>query len=160
MQLSPSITPSITRSSKRHTRKIICINPIKEFITRNLIRSHPPFAVIRPEHKIKISQNTPRPCEETKILPQKTSNQVCVCTINTCKAKSFIMQKASYKNKLIIDQEILYKIRNRQTPKLSTLLTIGDVVTKCILTYLKRTSKALVYDIIGSARKPIGVYVV
>jgi len=43
MQPSPSITPSITSSSKRHTRNIIRINPIKEFITRNLIRrSHPP----------------------------------------------------------------------------------------------------------------------
>ena len=43
MQPSPYITPNIIRSSKRHTRKIISINPIKKFITRNLIRSRPPL---------------------------------------------------------------------------------------------------------------------
>jgi len=43
---------------------------------------------------------------------------------------------------------------------LATLLTIGDVATKCILTNLKRTSKASWYDTIGSTTKPEGVYVV
>jgi len=81
MQPSPSIPPSITRFSKRNTRKIISINPFKEFITRNLIRSHPPFTVIPREHNIKISHNTPRPYEGTTIPPQKPSNQVCVSTI-------------------------------------------------------------------------------
>jgi len=32
------------------------------------------------------------------------------------------MQKTSYKNKLIINQEILDKIMNRQTPKLSSFI--------------------------------------
>jgi len=64
------------------------------------------------------------------------------------------MQKACYTNKLIIDQEILDKIRNRHKHQsLAALLTIEDVATKCILTDLKRMSKTLVYDIMSSTRK-------
>jgi len=37
---------------------------------------------------------------------------------------------------------------------------IGDVATKCILTEIKRTSRASVYDIIGSTRKKGEVYAV
>jgi len=121
VQSFPPITPSITSSSKRHTRKIISINPIKEFIIRNLIRSHPPFAVISREHNIKISQIHQGLVKKLRSL-QKKSNQVCVSTINTCKAKAYIMQKVTYINKLIIDQEILDKIWNRQTPKLSSFI--------------------------------------
>ena len=153
MEPSPSITPSIASSSKRHTRKIISINPIKKFIARNLIRSHPSFTVIRQEHYIKISHNTPRPYKGTKIPPQKPSSHVCGSTINTCKAKTFIIQMTSYIIKLFIYQEISDQIRNQQTPKLSRFINNRRLATKCILTNLKRTSKASVYDTIGSVRK-------
>jgi len=50
-----SISPSIARTRERHTSKIIIINPIKEFITRNLIWSSSTFAIISRENNIKIS---------------------------------------------------------------------------------------------------------
>jgi len=121
MQPSSSITPSITRFSKRHTRKIISINPIKELITRNLIRSHSPLQSSAESTTLK-SPRIHQGLVKKLIPPQKLFSQVCVSTINTDKAKTFIMQKASYINKLIIDQEILDKIKNRQTPKLSSFI--------------------------------------
>jgi len=82
-----------------------------------------------------------------------TSKLPC-STINTCKAKVFIMQKTIYSNKPIINQETLDKIWDTDKHQsLAVLLTMGDVTTKCILTYLKRTFKASVYDIMGSTRK-------
>ncbi|KAK8464167.1 hypothetical protein PHAVU_011G132801 [Phaseolus vulgaris] len=121
MQPSPSVTPSITRSSKRHTRKIISINPVQEFITRNLIRSHPPLQSSAESIALKSPRIHQGPVKKLRSL-HKNRLDKCVSTINTCKAKIFIQPKTSYRDKLIINQEILDKIRNRQTPKLSNFI--------------------------------------
>ena len=63
------------------------------------------------------------------------------------------MQKASYRNKLIIDQEILVKIWNRQTPKFSSFINDRRHSKQMQVKWFKKISKASVYDIICSARK-------
>ena len=62
------------------------------------------------------------------------------------------MQKASYRNKLIMTKKFWTRLGTDKHQILAALLTIGDVATKYILTDLKRTSKTSVYNIIGSSR--------
>jgi len=160
MQPSPSIRPSIRSSSKRHTRKIININPIKKFITRNLTRSHPPLQSSVDSTTLKSLRIHQGPKKELKIPSQKPSSQVYVSTINTCKAKAFIMQKTSYRNKQIINQEILDKIRNRQTPKLGSFINNKRRSHQMHINIFEKDVESISVRIMGSTRKTRRGYVV